>query len=104
MDEQGANFEQYDFFGKFRSQELAKPVEVHSKFAENPLKFVRKLASSRKVQQVFLRHVFRYFMGRNEKISDANTLIAMEKAYMQKGSLKAAVATLLLSRSFRSRK
>jgi hypothetical protein len=55
------------------------------------------------VQQVFLRHVFRFFMGRNETLADANTLIAMDRAYQRDGSLKAAVKTFFLSDSFQKR-
>ncbi|MCH2208010.1 MAG: DUF1588 domain-containing protein [Lentisphaerales bacterium] len=105
MDEQGLNFEQFDFFGKFRTQELGKPVEVHSKFAKDPLSYAHKLASSKKVHQVFLRHVFRFFMGRNETEYDANTLIKMEAAYHKNGgSLKSAIVSLLTSKSFTRRK
>ena len=117
MNEQGLPFEQFDFLGQYRTKELGKPVVTtgrvtipNGKAAEtievtDPYMYVRRLASSRHVQQVFLRHVFRFFMGRNESLSDANTLIAMDNAYTNSGgSLKAAVKALLLSDSNRVRK
>jgi hypothetical protein len=59
------------------------------------------LADSKRVHQVFLRHVFRFFCGRNETLGDARTLREMERAYHQdQGSLKAAILELLVSDSF----
>jgi len=107
MNEPGLPFEQFDFLGHFRTQELDKPVVVTGsamgKEIQNPYEYVIILAGSRRVQQVFLRHVFRFFMGRNETLADAKTLIAMDKAYQPAGSLKAAVKALILSDSFLKR-
>jgi hypothetical protein len=108
MNDQGLPFEQFDFLGHYRTAELGKPVVVTGKAmgrdVSDPYSYVKMLAESRRVHQVFLRHVFRFFMGRNERISDANTLIAMEKAYSPKGSLKNAVKELFLSDSFLKRR
>ena len=107
MDDLGLPFEQFDFLGHYRIEELGKPVEVtgiiQGDEVKDPYSYVRMLSESRRVQQVFLRHVFRFFMGRNETIADANTLIAMDKAYQRDGSLKAAVKTLFLSDSYLKR-
>ena len=107
MNDQGLPFEQFDFLGHYRTTELGKPVVVTGKAMgqeiSDPYSYVKMLAESQRVHQVFLRHLFRFFMGRNEKISDANTLIAMEKAYQPEGSLKAAVKALFLSDSFLKR-
>ena len=107
MNDQGLPFEQFDFLGHHRTTELGKPVVVTGKAMgqeiSDPYSYVKMLAESKRVRQVFIRHLFRFFMGRNERISDANTLIAMEKAYQPKGSLKAAVKTLFLSDSFLKR-
>ena len=107
MDDLGLPFEQFDFLGHYRTQELGKPVEVtgtvRGKAVDDPYAYVRMLSQSRRVQQVFLRHVFRFFSGRNETITDANTLIAMDQAYQDSGSLKAAVKTLFQSDSFLKR-
>lgn len=108
MDDMGLPFEQFDFFGHHRTTELGRPVVVTGRSlgepVNDPYSYVETLANSRRVQQVFLRHVFRFFMGRNETINDANTLIAMEKAYAKGGSLKAAVKELFVSGSYRIRK
>lgn len=107
MDDLGLPFEQFDFLGHHRDTELDKAVVVtgfaQGKEIQDPYEYVQMLSRSRHVQQVFLRHVFRFFMGRNEAIADANTLIAMDEAYQPSGSLKAAVKTLLLSDSYLNR-
>ena len=52
-----------------------------------------------------VRHAFRFFLGRNEMLSDSQTLIAAEKAYMKNGgSFKAMLISLLTSDSFIYRK
>lgn len=59
------------------------------------------LAKSQYVEQVFVRHVFRYFMGRNETLGDANTLQDAQQAYREAGgSFQALVTSLLSSDSF----
>ena len=66
-----------------------------------PVEYMQRLASSRHVTQVFVRHAFRYWMGRNETLDDAPTLIDAERAYTENGgSLKAMLASLLTSDSF----
>ena len=67
----------------------------------SPLELIRKLADSERVEQVFVRHVFRYFLGRNETLTDGPTLVAAHKAYRESdGSLKALLVSLLTSDSF----
>ncbi|MEN9575498.1 MAG: hypothetical protein RL514_3353 [Verrucomicrobiota bacterium] len=62
---------------------------------------VRRLADSTRVRQVFVRHVFRYFMGRNESLADARSLQEADRAYVASGgSFKALVVALLTSDSF----
>jgi uncharacterized protein (DUF1800 family) len=62
---------------------------------------LRRLASSERVRQIFIRHVFRYFLGRNETPGDAVSLQEAEKAYLEKGgSFKALLVSLLSSESF----
>jgi hypothetical protein len=64
-----------------------------------------RLAKSERVRQSFIRNVFRYFMGRNEMLSDSKTLIEADKAYVRNGgSFKALVVSLLTSDSFIYRK
>jgi hypothetical protein len=66
---------------------------------------VAKLAGSTRVRQSFVRHNFRYWLGRNETFADSSTLIAADKAYTNNGgSMKALIASLLSSDSFLYRK
>jgi hypothetical protein len=62
---------------------------------------LRRLAESDRVRQVFIRHVFRYFLGRNETPGDAVSLQEAEKAYLDNGgSFKVLLVSLLSSESF----
>lgn len=64
-----------------------------------------RLSKSRRVRQSIIRHAFRYFMGRNELLSDSKTLIDAEEAYDQSGgSFDAVIVSLLTSDSFIYRK
>ena len=66
---------------------------------------MNRLAKSERVRQVFIRHVFRYFMGRNETLTDSPTLMAMDKAYVSSGgSFKETLVVLVTSDSFLFRK
>ena len=66
---------------------------------------MHRLARSARVRQSFVRHAFRFWMGRNEKLTDSPTLIAADKAYVDNGgSFKSLVIELLTSDSFVYRK
>ncbi len=72
---------------------------------EDAVDLAARLQNSRRVRQSFIRHAFRYFMGRNESLSDSKTLIDAERAYVQSGgSFEAVVVSLLTSDSFIYRK
>ena len=72
---------------------------------KDAFELIDRLAKSRRVQQSIIRHAFRYFMGRNEMLSDSQTLIDAETAYVQSGgSFKMVVLSLLTSDSFIYRK
>ncbi len=65
----------------------------------------RILSESPRVRQSIIRHAFRYFMGRNEMLSDSKTLIEADRVYVESGgSFKAVVVSLLSSDSFLYRK
>lgn len=64
-----------------------------------------RLGRSDRVRQVFIRNVFRYFLGRNETFADSLTLINAEKAYLESGgSFRELMVSLLTSDSFIYRK
>jgi hypothetical protein len=66
---------------------------------------IGRLARSQKVRQSIIRHAFRFFMGRNEALSDSKTLIDAEKAYLDSnGSFDEVIVSLLTSDSFIYRK
>ena len=69
------------------------------------LDLAERLAKSERVRQSIIRHAFRYFMGRNERLSDSKTLIDAEQAYVSSnGSFDALIVSLLTSDSFIYRK
>ena len=64
-----------------------------------------RLAKSARVRQSIIRHAFRFFLGRNETLSDSKTLIDADKAYVESGgSFDAVILSLLTSDSFIYRK
>ena len=66
---------------------------------------MNRLAKSDRVRQVFVRNVFRYFMGRNETLSDSPTLIEADRVYIKSGgSFRELMVSILTSDSFIHRK
>lgn len=116
MNPLGESFEMFDHFGRWRTRELKRPVDSTGVVSganddglngpvKNSLEMIKRLAGSTHVRQVFLRHLFRFFMGRNETINDAATLREMDQAYLKSGgSMKEALVSLLTSDSFLYRK
>ena len=116
MNPLGMPFEAYNHVGRWRATEKGKPVDTtgaidltdHSSPTQQvsgvrPM--MEALARSSLVRQSFIRHVFRYFMGRNEMLSDSKTLIEMDKAYVESGgSFNELLVSLLTSDSFLYRK
>jgi len=112
MNPLGLPFELYDHYGRFRFNELDKPVDITSRIVntgvaevdgevKTPFELIERLANSKHCEQVFVRYVFRFFMGRNETLGDAKTLQEAHKAYVDSdGSMKALVVSLLSSDSF----
>ena len=108
----GLPFEMFDHFGRWRTKELDKPVVTTGAInnsnvkgldgdVPNAVAMLHKLADSPHVRQVFVRHAFRYYMGRNETLNDAATLRRADKDYVESGgSMKALITSLLTSDSF----
>ncbi|MEI6234793.1 MAG: DUF1588 domain-containing protein [Planctomycetota bacterium] len=68
---------------------------------KDPREMLQKLAASTRVRQVFIRHVFRFFMGRNETLDDAKTLQDADRAYVESGgSFNTLIVSLLTSDAF----
>jgi hypothetical protein len=68
---------------------------------QNGVELLHKLADSPAVEQVFIRHAFRYWLGRNESLGDAATLRRAHEDYVRSGgSMQALIVSLLSSDSF----
>ena len=116
MNPLGMPFEAFNHVGRWRDMEKEKPVDTTGAITytgeepldgevENVREMMERLAKSDLVRQCFIRHVFRYWMGRNEMLSDSKTLIAMDKAYVEsEGSFNELLVALLTSDSFLYRK
>ncbi|MFM9117280.1 MAG: DUF1588 domain-containing protein, partial [Planctomycetota bacterium] len=131
MDELGLPFENLNHYGFARSGEEVLDLEAMAQakdknqklYREAPLdttgtiaysgdpaidgpvrdapEMLRRLAESDRVRQIFIRHAFRYFLGRNETPGDAVSLQEAEQAYLiNGGSFKALLVSLLSSESF----
>ncbi|MFT5525347.1 MAG: hypothetical protein ACI9HK_003315 [Pirellulaceae bacterium] len=112
MDPLGVTFERYDHYGRVQRLDAGQAVvatgsvdrtpfsELHGEVS-GPTELMDRLAKSERVQQVFVRHVFRYLMGRNETLGDANTLQDAHQAYRENdGSFRELVVAILASDSF----
>lgn len=135
MNPLGLPFEVYDDFGRYRLMEsiehpenvvgkhlnhfnLYKTLPVDSRGelkgtgdpaldgeVKDAPDMIDRLAKSGRVRQSIIRHAFRFYMGRNETLSDSRTLIDADKAYVSSGgSFKAVIVSLLTSDSFIYRK
>ena len=112
MNPLGLPFETYDHYGRFRFDELDKPVDATSKIVnsgvpavdgevQGPFQLIERLANSTHCEQVFVRYVFRFFLGRNETLGDSRSLQDAHRAYRQsQGSMKELVISLVSSDSF----
>lgn len=68
-----------------------------------PAELVQALAQSSYARRGFVRHAFRYFMGRDERSTDGCTLTEMEAALLSTGSFFAMVEALVSSETFSHR-
>jgi len=112
MDPLGLPFEMYNHAGLYRVLELNKPVNTTGEIIDsgdpnldgkvaNAIELIRKLAESKRTEQVFVRHAFRFWMGRNETLNDAPVLQDAYHAYKDSnGSMKALLVSLLTSDAF----
>ncbi|MBX2851417.1 MAG: DUF1588 domain-containing protein [Phycisphaeraceae bacterium] len=116
MDPLGLAFEMYNHAGLFRTEELGRPVDTTGAIIDsgvpgldgevaNAIELIQKLADSERAEQVFVRHAFRFWMGRNETLNDAPVLQDAHRAYQDSGgSMNALLTSLLTSDAFLYRK
>lgn len=113
LDPLGLALEQYDAYGRYRTTQFGQPLDpsgtltgagdVDGSF-KDAVDLAGKLAGSMAVEHCFIRHGFRYYMGRPEDAYDSCALDAAAKAYRAgSGDLAAAVAALFTSQSFLNR-
>jgi len=119
MDPLGLPFEIYDDFARYREDGKERrpdgefvPLDSSGEIVNSgdpsldgkvsdAVELAHRLADSEHVRQVFVRHVFRFFLGRNETLRDSKTLIEADQAYVESGgSFKALVHSLITSDSF----
>ncbi|MCB1226928.1 MAG: DUF1588 domain-containing protein, partial [Verrucomicrobiales bacterium] len=116
MDPLGLPFEMYNHVGFFRTLDHDQPVDTSGEIIDSgdpaldgpvtdALDLIAKLAANERVEQVFIRHAFRFWMGRNETLNDAPVLQAAWHAYHDNGgSMKALITSLVTSDAFLYRK
>ena len=112
MDPLGLPFEMYNHAGVYRKTELNKPVDTTGEIIDSgdssldgevadAIEMIQKLAESKRAEQVFVRHAFRFWMGRNETLNDAPILQEAYRAYKDSGgSMRALLTSLLTSDAF----
>ena len=112
MDPLGLPFEMYNHAGLYRETELDRPVDTTGEIIDsgdptldgevtNALEMIQRIAESERTEQVFVRHAFRFWMGRNETLNDAPVLQEAHRAYKESGgSMKALLVSLLTSDAF----
>lgn len=96
MNSLGYPFEVYNHAGFLRAEDHGQAPDGSSLLELMPdpalngpvsdaVEMMERMASSEHVQRCFIRHTFRYFMGRDETAADACTLASMESAYHERG-------------------
>ncbi|MDG2126295.1 MAG: DUF1588 domain-containing protein [Verrucomicrobiales bacterium] len=69
------------------------------------LDLIDRIARSDRARQSIIRYAFRFYLGRNETLTDSKTLIDADRAYTESGgSFKSVILSLLTSDSFMYRK
>ncbi len=114
MNSLGAPFELYNHAGFFRADDHGRPPDgsttidnlpvvdgedLNGAYA-TPFEFIEALARSRQARRGFIRHAFRYFMGRPESMADQCTLVEMEMALDETGSFVEMMGALVASDTF----
>lgn len=112
MDPLGLPFEMYNHVGLLEKITKKNAIDTTGEIIDSgdlsldgPIKnaheMINKLADSERVEQVFVRHAFRYWMGRNETLHDRATLQAAHNAYRDSGgSMNALIVSLVTSDAF----
>ncbi len=112
MDPLGLPFEMYNHAGVYRETELGQPVDTSGAILEsgddaldgevaNAIEMIQRIADSERAEQVFVRHAFRFWIGRNETLNDGPVLRQAYRDYKDSGgSMNALLTSLLTSDAF----
>ncbi|MEW4529952.1 DUF1588 domain-containing protein [Maioricimonas sp. JC845] len=112
MDPLGLPFEMFNHAGLYRTTEQDRPVDTTGEIIDSgdpeldgevadALELIERIANSERAEEVFVRHAFRFWMGRNETLNDAPVLQEAHRAYRESGgSMKALLVSLLTSDAF----
>jgi hypothetical protein len=113
MDPLGLAFEGFDPLGRARTTTAGKPVDASGVLSDagpasgrfdGIVDLARRLAASPAVEECFLRHSFRYWLGRNEQPFDGCALEASVTAYRKSGGdYREALLALVTSDAFLTR-
>ncbi|MEL6544001.1 MAG: DUF1588 domain-containing protein, partial [Myxococcota bacterium] len=108
--------EQFDLFGRYRTEEEGAPVRVDGTLAwsegvldisgpvSNPSELVAALSSSREAIGCFLAHAFEFWLGRDISEGDYPAIQDAYLAYSESGgNFNAALRSMLTSYSFTTR-
>jgi len=108
VNKRGEEFDRWLAQGKVTPRKIDATGEIYGSGdpavdgqVNDAIELLHRLGNSDRARQSFIRHLFRYFSGRNEMESDSRTLIDAEHSYLASGgSFKALVVSLLSSDSF----
>lgn len=113
MDPLGLGFEEFDHVGRPRTMDSGQPVDASGTIADSVshdgafkdgFDMMSKLAADGAVQDCFVRHNLRFFLGRNEADEDGCAVSEVTKAFTSKGSYADLLTTLFTSDAFLNRK
>ncbi|TWT72859.1 DUF1588 domain-containing protein [Allorhodopirellula solitaria] len=116
MDPLGLPFEMYNHAGLYRRTEQDQPIDTSGEIIDSgdpaldgkvadAIELIERLAQSERAEQVFVRHAFRFWMGRNETLNDGPLLQDAHRVYQESGgSMNALLVSLLTSDAFLYRK
>ncbi|XZE53699.1 DUF1588 domain-containing protein [Planctomycetaceae bacterium SH139] len=112
MDPLGLPFEMYNHAGVYRQTELGQPVDTSGEIVDSgddaldgevadAIEMIQRIAESERAEQVFVRHAFRFWMGRNETLNDRPVLQQAYRDYKDNGgSMNSLLTSLLTSDAF----
>ncbi|ACY13824.1 DUF1588 domain-containing protein [Haliangium ochraceum] len=114
MNPLGYPFEIYNHAGFLRQEDHGQepdgstelfnlPDPALNRSYANTFEFLTALSESGYARRGFIRHAFRYFMGRPETMADGCTLLEMEQALDETGSFFAMLEVLVVSDTFAKR-